>query len=101
MAASRRSDERPVARTATRTVGRHDAAANAAAFRDLRDRNLHSQISVCANEKGGVVRRPFSKLQAWLIAVSPQPGVAVAIGTDGKDLECKRYAQENRLANGL
>ena len=23
------------------------------------------------NEKGGVVRRPFSKLQAWLIAVSP------------------------------
>ena len=24
-----------------------------------------------ANEKGGVVRRPFSKLQAWLIAVSP------------------------------
>jgi hypothetical protein len=22
-------------------------------------------------EKGGVVRRPFSKLQAWLIAVSP------------------------------
>lgn len=38
-----------------------------------------------ANEKGGVVRRPFSTLQAWLIAVSPQPGVAFAIGT-----ECER-----------
>jgi len=36
-----------------------------------RDRNLHSQIPVLRNEKGGVVRRPFSKLQAWLIAVSP------------------------------
>jgi hypothetical protein len=24
------------------------------------------------HEKGGVVRRPFSKLQAWLIAVSPR-----------------------------
>jgi hypothetical protein len=39
------------------------------------------------NEKGGVVRRPFSTLQAWLIAVSPQPGVAVAIGTSSSRLE--------------
>jgi hypothetical protein len=39
------------------------------------------------NEKGGVVRRPFSKLQAWLIAVSPQPGVAPAIGNDRQSLE--------------
>ena len=52
-----------------------------------RDRNLHSQISVLRNEKGGVVRRPFSKLQAWLIAVSPQPGVAPAIGNDRQSLE--------------
>jgi hypothetical protein len=29
-------------------IGSYDAAATAAAFRDLRDRNLHSQISVCA-----------------------------------------------------
>ena len=53
------------------TVSRNDAAANAAAFRDCRDRNLHSQISICGMRRGGVVRRPFSKLQAWLIAVSP------------------------------
>jgi len=39
------------------------------------------------NEKGRVVRGPFSKLQAWLIAVSPQPGVAVAIGTAPSGLE--------------
>jgi len=38
--------------------------------------------SLACNEKGGVVRRPFSTLQAWLIAVSPQPGVAPAIGTN-------------------
>ena len=43
---------------------------------------IRERIPICANEKGGVVRRPFSKLQAWLIAVSPQPGVALAIGTD-------------------
>jgi hypothetical protein len=40
-----------------------------------------------SNEKGGVVRRPFSKLQAWLIAVSPQPGVDLAIGTEPTRLE--------------
>jgi hypothetical protein len=40
-----------------------------------------------AHEKGGVVRRPFSKLQAWLIAVSPQPGVALAIGSGEHRLE--------------
>jgi hypothetical protein len=39
------------------------------------------------NEKGGVVRRPFSTLQAWLIAVSPQPGVDLAIGTHAHGLE--------------
>ena len=38
-------------------------------------------VNGSGNEKGGVVRRPFSKLQAWLIAVSPQPGVVLAIGS--------------------
>jgi hypothetical protein len=42
---------------------------------------------VLGHEKGGVVRRPFSKLQAWLIAVSPQPGVVLAIGTSDLELE--------------
>jgi len=46
-----------------------------------------SEFPVLRNEKGGVVRRPFSVLQAWLIAVSPQPGVAVAIGTEPGLLE--------------
>lgn len=43
----------------------------AAAFRDLAFWDLHSQIPELRNEKGGVVRRPFSKLLVWLIAVSP------------------------------
>ena len=43
--------------------------------------------AVLGKEKGGVVRRPFSMLQAWLIAVSPQPGVALAIGSEPRLLE--------------
>ncbi len=40
------------------------------------------------NEKGGVVRRPFSKLRSrFLIAVSPQPGVVFAIGSLSGELE--------------
>jgi hypothetical protein len=31
----------------------------------VRDRDSRERISICANEKGGVVRRPFSKLQAF------------------------------------
>jgi hypothetical protein len=46
-------------------------ASGIVALRDSRKR-----IPELRKEKGGVVRRPFSKLQAWLIAVSPQPGVA-------------------------
>ena len=45
----------------------------AAAFRDIRaERDPRPRIALSRNEKGGVVRRPFSKLQAWLIAVSPR-----------------------------
>jgi len=40
-----------------------------------------------ANEKGGVVRRPFSVLRTGLIAVSPQSGVAWLIGSPGSRLE--------------
>src|SRR5262245_45547737 len=54
------------------------------------DRNLHSKISILANDNGGVVRRPFSTLQAWLIAVSPQPGVALAIGKKPRGLDPSR-----------
>jgi hypothetical protein len=39
------------------------------------------------NEKGGVVRRPFSKLQAWLIAVSPNRESRRLIGTGAAGLE--------------
>ncbi len=54
-----------------------------------RDGLPHRRLRVAApNEKGGVVRRPFSMLRAWLIAVSPQPGVDVAIGTRLETLEC-------------
>jgi len=63
----------------------------ASVFQDLpRVRNPREQIPDLRNEKGGVVRRPFSTLQAWLIAVSPQPGVAVAIGTTSRSLEPRR-----------
>jgi hypothetical protein len=48
------------------------------------------------NEKGGVVRRPFSTLQAWLIAVSPQPGVVVAIGSRLRRLEGSVTAKQWR-----
>jgi hypothetical protein len=33
------------------------------------------------NEKGGVVRRPFSRSEAGLIAVSSQPGADSDIGS--------------------
>jgi hypothetical protein len=61
-----------------------------------REQDLHSQILLLRNEKGGVVRRPFSKLQAWLIAVSPQPGVAVAIGTTPTSLESSSEQETER-----
>ena len=67
----------------------YGAAVTAAAFRGLRDR-ICTRRSRSANEKGGVVRRPFSKLQAWLIAVSPQPGVETAIGKRPDGLEWRR-----------
>jgi len=55
---------------------------------------------VLGNEKGGVVRRPFSTLQAWLIAVSPQPGVALAIGTGPHGLEAS-FATEAGRRSGV
>jgi len=64
------------------------------------DRDSHPWIVVLGNEKGGVVRRPFSTLQAWLIAVSPQPGVALAIGTAAHGLEAS-FATEAGRRSGV
>jgi hypothetical protein len=50
------------------------------------------------NEKGRVVRGPFSTLQAWLIAVSPQPGVAVAIGSEQQRLEYSAGGESGTVA---
>ncbi len=69
------------------------------AFRDLaRSKFATRDFKLAGNEKGGVVRRPFSKLQAWLIAVSPQPGVAVAIGSNPVGLECEEREQSGIAA---
>jgi hypothetical protein len=61
-----------------RSCDRYDSRREAAAFQGSSvfaraTRNSRERVSGLAHEKGGVVRRPFSKLQAWLIAVSPQP----------------------------
>jgi hypothetical protein len=47
--------------------------------------------------KGGVVRRPFlGGSRPELIAVSPQPGVAVAIGTAALPLERLKVSARHR-----
>ena len=46
------------AETTPRIVGRYDAAANAAAFRDCRDRNLQSQISICGMRRAASSAAP-------------------------------------------
>ena len=64
------------------------AAAKADAFRDFARPGSALADPGLAHEKGGVVRRPFSKLRRrFLIAVSPQPGVRLAIGTRKRELE--------------
>jgi hypothetical protein len=59
----------------------------ASVFGCSREQDSRSGILLLRNEKGRVVRGPFSTLQAWLIAVSPQPGVALAIGSRTHSLE--------------
>ncbi len=51
-------------------------------------KNSRERVFDLAQRKGGVVRRPFlGGSRPELIAVSPQPGVAVAIGTAALPLE--------------
>ena len=67
-------------------IAREDATGRERPLQDLRAVGIRSADSDSRNEKGGVVRRPFSKLLAWLIAVRSQPGVVTAIGIYGLGL---------------